>query len=120
MGGRRGRLISASDRKRAIKLVKEATQAGARQKSACRELGISDRTLQRWKNESTPVEDQRHIAKRPVPKNKLSKKEVKPNPRYRKSTGVSKPASKPDCTQACGREYVYRFRINVLSGLETP
>ena len=76
MGGRRGRLISASDRKRAIKLIEEATGAGARQKRACHELGISDRTLQRWKNESTPVEDQRPIAKRPVPKNKLSEKEV--------------------------------------------
>ena len=77
MGGRRGRLISASDRKRAIKLVEEAAQAGARRKSACRELGISDRTLQRWKNESTPLEDQRPVVERPVPKNKLSEEKVK-------------------------------------------
>jgi len=76
LGGQRGRLISASDRKTAIMLVEEATQAGARQKKACQELGISERTLQRWKNESTPLEDQRPIVERPVPKNKLSEQEV--------------------------------------------
>jgi putative transposase len=44
---------------------------------ACRELGISQRTLQRWRNQATPLEDQRPVAKRPVPQNKLSEAEVK-------------------------------------------
>jgi len=70
LGGQRGRLISASDRKKAIKLVEEAVKAGARQRKACQELGISERTLQRWENETTPLEDQRPIVDRPVPKNK--------------------------------------------------
>lgn len=69
-------MISASDRRTAIMLVEEATRAGARQKIACQELGINERTLQRWKNESTPLEDQRPIVERPVPKSKLSEEEV--------------------------------------------
>ena len=76
MGGRRGRLISASDRATAIMLIKEATIAGAREKMACKELNISQRTLQRWRNEATPPEDQRPIAQRPVPRNKLSEEEI--------------------------------------------
>lgn len=76
MGGR-GRLTSASDRAIAIKLVKEATDAGAREELACKELGISRRTLQRWRSDDAPKEDQRPIVKRPVPKNKLSEEEKK-------------------------------------------
>ncbi len=77
MGGRRGRLISASDRQTAIKLIEEAVHAGARQVKACDELGISFRTLQRWRDESTPLEDQRPHAKRSEPINKLSEAERK-------------------------------------------
>jgi putative transposase len=50
--------------------------AGAREKMACRELEISQRTLQRWRNQATPLEDQRTLAKRPNPKNKLSEAEA--------------------------------------------
>lgn len=70
-------MISVSDRRTAIMLVEEATEAGATQKKACQELGISERTLQRWKNKSTPLEDQRPVAERPIPKNKLKEHEVK-------------------------------------------
>lgn len=76
MGGR-GRLTSASDRVIVIQLVNEATDAGAQEKMACKELGISQRTLKRWRNDATPMEDQRPIAKRPTPKNKLSDEETK-------------------------------------------
>lgn len=68
-------MISASDRANAIKLIDEATLAGAREKMACK-LEISQRTLQRWKSDATPLEDQRPVAKRPTPKNKLSEEEV--------------------------------------------
>jgi putative transposase len=68
-------MISASDRSNAIQLVKEAVTGGAREKMACKELGISQRTLQRWRSDLTPPDDQRPIAKRPVPKNKLSEEE---------------------------------------------
>ena len=77
MGGRRGRMISASDRAIAIELIDEATLAGARVKMACKELGISQRTLQRWKSDATPLEDQRPVAVRPTPKNKLNDEEIK-------------------------------------------
>jgi len=69
-------LISASDRIKAIELIDEATKTGARVKKACDELGISHRTLQRWRSPSTPLEDQRPVVVRPVPKNKLSETEV--------------------------------------------
>lgn len=68
-------MISASDRSKAIELIKEAVTSGAREKMACKELGISQRTLQRWRDERTPLEDQRPIVKRPTPKNKLSEEE---------------------------------------------
>ncbi len=68
-------MISASDRATAIKLIDEATLAGARTKMACKELGISQRTLQRWKSDKTPLEDQRPLAVRPMPKNKLNDEE---------------------------------------------
>lgn len=68
-------MISASNRNKAILLIKEAVIAGAREKLACRELGISQRTLQRWRSDLTPLEDQRPLAKRPQPKNKLSEAE---------------------------------------------
>jgi putative transposase len=77
LGGRRGRLISASDRSEAIKLIAEAKESGASEKKACEEIGISLRTLQRWREEGAPKEDQRPQAKRPAPVNKLSDDEVK-------------------------------------------
>ncbi|OAB38923.1 integrase [Paenibacillus macquariensis subsp. macquariensis] len=75
MGGQRGRLICASDRNKAIILIKEAVVSGAREPLACKELGISQRTLQRWGSDLTPCEDQRPLVERPTPKNKLSKEE---------------------------------------------
>ncbi len=74
-GGRRGRLISTSDRKMIIELIEEATKAGARENRACLEIGISQRTLQRWRSAAS-LQDQRPVAKRPKPKNKLSGEEV--------------------------------------------
>lgn len=59
----------------AIELIEEATQAGAREHMACKEIGISHRTLQRWRNSENPLEDQRPLVTRPVPANKLSKEE---------------------------------------------
>lgn len=67
-------MISASDRKNAIELIDEAVKAGAREGKACAELGISQRTLQRWKETDT-LQDQRQVVIRPTPKNKLTKAE---------------------------------------------
>jgi putative transposase len=68
-------MISTSDRSKAIELINEAVHNGARVRPACKELGISQRTLQRWKCDETPLEDQRPFAERPSPKNKLSEEE---------------------------------------------
>lgn len=68
-------MISASDRRKAIRLIKEAVTNGAREKLACNELGISQRTLQRWRSDTTPLDDQRPHVERPAPRNKLSDEE---------------------------------------------
>jgi hypothetical protein len=47
--GGRGRLTSAAQRRMAIELIVEANAAGARLVSACCELGISLRTVKRWR-----------------------------------------------------------------------
>lgn len=48
MGKRRGQLTTCSERLRILSLVREASDAGARQKMACEIIGISAKTLQRW------------------------------------------------------------------------
>jgi transposase InsO family protein len=53
-------------------LVDEAVRAGARQSLACAEAGISERTLQRWREAD---EDRRRQVSRP-PENRLSDAEV--------------------------------------------
>jgi len=68
-------MISVLDRSKAITLIQTAVTNGAREERACEELGISRRTLQRWRNNLTPLEDQRPVVKRPIPKNKLSEDE---------------------------------------------
>jgi putative transposase len=68
-------MISASDRQLVLSLIQEAVEAGAREFKACEVLNISLRTLQRWRDQSSPNEDQRPYAQRPAPTNKLSKEE---------------------------------------------
>lgn len=72
-----GCLTSAANRAIIITLVEEAVASGARQKQACEEIGISERTLQRWCREGAPKADQRPLAKRPAPANKLTDEECK-------------------------------------------
>lgn len=50
MGGR-GRRHEPELRKALIELVDEAVNAGARQQKACDVIGVSERTLQRWRTE---------------------------------------------------------------------
>lgn len=68
-------MISLSDRKKAIELIQEANRIGARLANACKELNISVRTYQRWIKEGNVKEDQRPLAERPEPKNKLTLEE---------------------------------------------
>jgi len=53
-------------------LIAEARQAGAREEKACTELGITLRTLQRWRLDTQGQGDRRPTAHRPIPKNKLT------------------------------------------------
>jgi len=73
-------MTSTPVRKKVIMLVDEAVKNGAREIKACELIGISQRTLTRWrKNEAIENEgqDKRPICKRPEPKNKLSCEERK-------------------------------------------
>ncbi|EKN68629.1 helix-turn-helix domain-containing protein [Schinkia azotoformans] len=68
-------MISPSDRALAVELIQEANKNGARLALASKELNISVRTYERWVSEGGIKEDQRPIASRPEPKNKLTKEE---------------------------------------------
>lgn len=72
MGGPRGRLTCAHDRKTAIDLINDACSQGARKNKACEILEISVRTLERWQKDET--QDKRKGAKRVVA-NKLTEAE---------------------------------------------
>jgi putative transposase len=52
MGRRRGQLTTVSERQAIMSLIKEASDAGARQKMACEVIGMSAKTLQRWSQSS--------------------------------------------------------------------
>ncbi len=62
-------------RQTAVALINEAVSAGARRAKACAELQISDRTLRRWTKDGQVQPDQRPLAWRPAPANKLSEAE---------------------------------------------
>ena len=68
-------MISLSDRQSATLLIEEAVIAGARRAPACAVLEISDRTLRRWTKDGQSRADQRPLATRPEPRNKLSPEE---------------------------------------------
>jgi len=75
ISGRRGHLTSTPNRVNIIELANEAVSNGARRGPVCKEIGISERTLQRWKEDGEVREDQRPLAERPEPSNKLSEQE---------------------------------------------
>jgi transposase len=65
-------MIRTSDRQTAVALINDAVTAGARRAKSCAELEISDRTLRRWTKDGQTHADQRPLAPRPEPANKLS------------------------------------------------
>lgn len=87
-------MINASDRGEAIKLIDEAVAAGARQVGACEELGLTERTLQRWRRQP---QDRRPCAPRRQPRNKLSDAERQ---------AVLDAASRPDCASLTPHQIV--------------
>jgi putative transposase len=68
-------MISTRDRRQAIELIEEAVAAGARKARACKLLGLSLRTVQRWTRDGGVSEDRRPHAERPTPPNALSEAE---------------------------------------------
>ena len=62
----------AEDRQKVVELVAETCQAGARKAKACETLGVSVRTLQRWRREG--LQDRR-VGSRVKPANALSEAE---------------------------------------------
>lgn len=64
-----------SEREWYIGLINSAIEGGARKAEACKVLGLTTRTLQRWSNGGEIFSDLRTVAKRPEPPNKLSKAE---------------------------------------------
>lgn len=68
-------MISVQDRVRIIELIEEAIVAGARIHPCCKVVGISIRTYERWIYGGNINEDQRPLAERSSPKNKLSDEE---------------------------------------------
>jgi hypothetical protein len=75
--GAQGRLVSNSDRIKAVKLIDEARENGFRLEAACRGLDICSRTYQRWTKDDSVKKDQRPIIERKSPKNKLTELERK-------------------------------------------
>jgi len=67
-------MISVPDRQLAASLIQEAVEAGARERLACEELGLSQRTLQRWRQNGF-YGDGRPCAERPTPAHKLTEEE---------------------------------------------
>ena len=65
-------MISAPDRRNAVELIEEARAGGARLEPACKTLGITARTYQRWTCGGEVDFDGRPGAVRPEPINKLS------------------------------------------------
>jgi transposase InsO family protein len=68
-------MISIPDRHAAVSLINEAVAAGSRKGEACREVGITLRTFERWAADGVVKPDRRPLCARPVPANRLSEEE---------------------------------------------
>jgi len=55
--------------------IDDARVSGARQAKACEIVGVSERTVRRWRPDEIVVEDQRPVVKRAAPSHKLSVEE---------------------------------------------
>lgn len=75
MGGKPGRHIKTFDKTKAIQLIKDACDAGAKINASCKELNVSIRTYQRWLLKDN-LQYGRSLVKR-APANKLTEAERK-------------------------------------------
>lgn len=70
---RRGRCIGINERHRILKLVDRVVSMGCRRSLACKDLGISPRTVERWKKADDLVD--KRTVRSWCPKNKLTAEE---------------------------------------------
>src|ERR1700692_1339849 len=68
-------MTSLPERDQVMALVAEAIVAGARQERACEVISLSERTLQRWKNDQAGGVGDRRPARVQTPRNRLSELE---------------------------------------------
>ncbi len=70
-------MTTTQQRQEVVQLVEEAVIAGSRRQKACEIIGLSIRTLQRWKPRGVDAvqPDLRPMAERPVPPNQLTTEE---------------------------------------------
>ena len=68
-------MISHPDRQKAVRLITKAIGSGAPKYKACKELGVSCKTYNRWTSGNSVKQDGRPFAIRPAPKNKLNSEE---------------------------------------------
>lgn len=73
MGFKRGGLIPENERQYFLKIIEEACKNGASQQASCNLLGLTRRTLQRWKLNTTD----RRTTRKSTPHNKLTEEEKK-------------------------------------------
>ena len=67
-------MTTFQDRQKAIELIDNACFAGARLSAACDILGVSPRTVQRWRGQEKP-DGRKAAAQQRTPANKLSQRE---------------------------------------------
>ena len=65
-------MTSLSERRAVLMLVDEAITSGARQECVCDVISLSERTLQRWKNDEANQSGDRRPSRLQVPKNQLT------------------------------------------------
>ena len=70
-------MTSAQQRQNVLCLIEQACAAGARLSPACRQIGLSSRSVQRWQRTNAPEGDQRESGQRRYvcPPNKLREDE---------------------------------------------
>ena len=82
-------MISGADRKKVIALINDAWKNGARLSPACKVVGISERTYQRWVEQGPETKDERPSAERKTPANKLTPEERAENIKVCNSDGFA-------------------------------
>jgi transposase InsO family protein len=106
-------MTSPLDRQQVMQLIDEATLAGARLACACAVLGLTARTVQRWRHATI---DSRPTARRPTPPNALSDAEraqvraVANNPEHASLTPHQiVPKLADEHTYLCSESTMYRL-----------